>query len=61
LGIIPTLLEKIERTHERNLSEDDVAALLFRPNGLVPRVPLRSLLLIPYHLIRSRISRLWGE
>jgi serine phosphatase RsbU (regulator of sigma subunit) len=59
--IIPTLLEKIERTREGNLSEDDVTALLFRPNGMLPRLPLRSYLLIPYYLIRSRISRLWGS
>ena len=59
--IIPTLLEQIEQTREGNLSQDDVTALLFRPNGLRPRIPLRSYLLIPYHLIRSRIGRLWGE
>jgi serine phosphatase RsbU (regulator of sigma subunit) len=59
--IIPTLLEKIEQTHAGNLSQDDVTVLLFRPNGLLPRLPMKSYLLIPYHLIRSRISRLWGQ
>ena len=59
--IIPTLLETIERTHERNLSEDDVTALLFRPNGLVPRLPLRNRLLAPYRFVRARIGGLWGE
>ncbi len=59
--IIPTLLEKIEQTRAGNLSEDDVTALLFRPNGLYPRIPLRGHLLAPYHLVRAWIGRLWGE
>ena len=59
--IIPTLLEKIEQTREGNLSQDDVTALLFRPNGLRPRLPLRSRLLAPYHFVRARVSGLWGE
>lgn len=58
--IIPTLLETIEQTREGNLSQDDVTALLFRPNGLRPRLPLRTYLLIPYHLVRARIGRMWG-
>jgi serine phosphatase RsbU (regulator of sigma subunit) len=51
--IIPTLLERVEALHERNLRTDDVTILLFRPNGLFPRLPLKSYLLIPYHLVRS--------
>lgn len=58
--IIPTLLETIERMHEGNLS-DDVTVLLFRPNGMFPRIPLKSYLKIPYHLLRASIGRLWGE
>lgn len=57
--IIPALLGRIEQLHPGNLRNDDVTALLFRPNGLVPRIPLKSYLLIPYHLIRARLSGLW--
>jgi serine phosphatase RsbU (regulator of sigma subunit) len=59
--VIPTLLEKIEQTNPGSLARDDVTALLFRPNGMFPRIPLRSYLLIPYHLIRSRLTRLGSE
>lgn len=57
--MIPTLLEKVELARAGNLAQDDVTALLMRPNGMLPRIPLKSYLLIPFHLMRSRITRLW--
>lgn len=59
--IIPQLLRRVEQLHPGNLQDDDVTALLFRPNGLFPRVPLTSYLLIPYHLIRARVGSLLGR
>jgi hypothetical protein len=56
--VVPQLLRTIEQLHPGNLKNDDVTALLFRPNGLRPRVPLRSMLLAPYHLIKAKLTDL---
>lgn len=47
------LLDTIARTCAGNLTGDDVTALLFRPNGLAQRVPLRDRLLAPFRVARG--------
>lgn len=59
--IIPSLLKKIEQSHEGNLKNDDVTVLLFRPNGMLPKIPMRNWLMVPYHLIQSRFNRMRGQ
>jgi phosphoserine phosphatase RsbU/P len=56
--LIPTLLDRIQQLNPRNLHEDDVTLLLFRPNGQSPRISLKNRLLIPYHLIRAKLQDL---
>lgn len=50
---LPRLLDVIGREDESNLTRDDVTCLLFRPNGLRPRIPVRDLLLAPLRFVAS--------
>lgn len=49
--LLPRLLETIGGEDASNLTRDDVTCLLFRPNGLRPRIPIRDLLLVPIRVI----------
>lgn len=55
---IGRLLERLASLHPDNLTEDDVTALLIRPNGLAPRVPLKQSLLAPLRLLRGLVGSL---
>ena len=52
-AVVPALLGAITQRHAGNLVEDDVTVLLFRPNGLGSRVPLRDKLLAPLRVLRG--------
>ncbi len=60
-GLIAALLESIRGLHEGNLDGDDVTVLLFRPNGLAPRVPIGRRLAAPFRVMaavaRSLVKR----
>jgi sigma-B regulation protein RsbU (phosphoserine phosphatase) len=51
--LIPRLLEAIANQAEGGLTGDDVTLLLFRPNGLGPRTPLRDRLLGPVRVLQA--------
>lgn len=51
--LIPSLISAIEAEAEGNLTSDDVTMLLFRPNGLAPRVTLANKLLAPLRVMRG--------
>ncbi|MFO0820596.1 MAG: PP2C family protein-serine/threonine phosphatase [Pirellulales bacterium] len=55
---ISRLLEQLAALHPDNLTEDDVTALLIRPNGLAPRVPWKQSILAPLRLMRGLVSSL---
>ena len=55
---IERLLTRIRELHGGNLVDDDVTALLFRPNGLGPNVPLRDRMLAPLRMIKSAAKSL---
>jgi serine phosphatase RsbU (regulator of sigma subunit) len=55
--IIPQLLERIAQLWPGNLTEDDVTALLFRPNGRGAHVPWRNKLLAPLRVLRGLFRR----
>jgi len=50
-AIVRGLIDRIDAMHDGNLDRDDVTALLIRPNGLAPRVPLGRRLAAPFRLI----------
>ncbi|MBI1901923.1 MAG: serine/threonine-protein phosphatase [Planctomycetia bacterium] len=52
-AFVPALLETIAKEHEDNLTEDDVTVMLFRPNGLAPRVPLKDRLAAPFRFLKG--------
>lgn len=52
-SVIPSLLRAIASRHVGNLGDDDVTALLFRPNGLAPQVPLKQKFCAPLRVIRG--------
>ena len=41
-GFIPALLEALSAATGDDLRDDDVTVLLFRPNGLAPRMPMKD-------------------
>lgn len=49
--VITNLLSAIEKRAEGNLSADDVTAMLFRPNGLAPRVPFGKRVAAPFRMV----------
>jgi hypothetical protein len=49
--VIPLLLEKMAVLNDKNLKNDDVTALLFRPNGTAPGVKLKDKLLGPLRVM----------
>ena len=55
---IPRLLEAISARTSAGICDDDVTALLFRPNGLAPKVPLRTRLLAPFRVAGGVINSL---
>ncbi len=50
---VHALLAAVANRHEGNLDGDDVTVLLFRPNGMSPRVPIRDRLLAPLRIMKS--------
>ncbi len=50
---IPGLLEAIDARTDGGLRNDDVTALLFRPNGNAPSVPLRDRAMAPVRIARA--------
>lgn len=57
-AFIPALLAAIAAQHPDNLTGDDVTVLVFRPNGLAPRVPMREKFLALVRLLRGWIGSL---
>lgn len=55
---ISRLLDQLKSLHPNNLTEDDVTALLIRPNGLAPRMPLKNMLLGPWRLLGGLVASL---
>ena len=51
--VIPKLLDRVAAINEKNLRQDDVTALLFRPNGLARTTPLKERLLAPFRIIKA--------
>ncbi len=58
--IVRSLLDAIGALAPDNLSGDDVTVLLLRPNGLMPRVPLRQKLMLPIRMMRGLIQSVRG-
>lgn len=55
--IIPNLIRAIEANG--SLGKDDVTALLFRPNGLSPYLPLKDRLLAPFRVAGRIVKSLY--
>jgi serine phosphatase RsbU (regulator of sigma subunit) len=53
--LVSQILEKIDKCGQGNLTRDDITCLLFRPNGMRPRLPLRDMLLAPLRIVAG-----WG-
>lgn len=53
---IPRLLAAIAEQAPGNLTADDVTVLLFRPNGLAPRLPLREKLFAPLRVLSGVVA-----
>jgi len=49
--LVPQLLKALAALSGGKAPEDDVTALLFRPNGLRPAIPLRDYLLAPFRFM----------
>ncbi len=49
--LIAALLESLSSRHAGNLAGDDLTVLLFRPNGLAPRVPWRDRVRAPFRVL----------
>jgi sigma-B regulation protein RsbU (phosphoserine phosphatase) len=58
---IAALVARIESIARGNLRGDDVTVLLFRPNGLGPKPPLRDRLLAPLRVLRGVARSLSGR
>jgi sigma-B regulation protein RsbU (phosphoserine phosphatase) len=59
--VVPSLLAAIAARSPGNLAADDVTCLLFRPNGLSPRLPLRERVLAPLRILRGVAQALAGK
>ena len=55
---VARLVAAIAALHPSNLTEDDVTVLLFRPNGMYPRIPLREKLLTGGRMLRALLGSL---
>ncbi len=55
-AFIAQLLESLRTLHPNNLTEDDVTALLIRPNGLAPRMPFKNMFLGPWRLFGGLLA-----
>lgn len=55
---IPALLAAIKSKHPANLTEDDVTALLFRPNSLAHRVPAKDRFMSPFRILGGLVASL---
>lgn len=53
---IPALLDAIDARTAGGLKNDDVTALLFRPNGNAPGTPLRERMLAPFRIIAGAMK-----
>lgn len=51
--LIPALVDRVARFQGELPVQDDVTLLLFRPNGLAPRVPLRDKVLAPFRILKG--------
>lgn len=56
--LIPRLLEAIRSLHPGNLTDDDVTVLLFRPNGLMPSVPIGNRVRAPFRVLGGILGSL---
>lgn len=56
--IIPSILDELQRMNPTADIGDDVTLLLFRPNGLAPRVPLGRRLAAPFRLMAALVKSL---
>jgi hypothetical protein len=54
--LIRDLTDRISQRQAGQTVEDDVTILLFRANGLAPRVPLRDKLLAPFRILKGVAS-----
>lgn len=59
--VIPNLLAAIAAMYLGNLTADDVTCLLFRPNGMSPRMPIRDRVLAPLRVMRGMAGALVGK
>jgi hypothetical protein len=59
--VVPNLLDAIAVLAPGNLTGDDVTALLFRPNGLSVRVPIRDRMMAPLRVLRGLAGSLAGN
>jgi sigma-B regulation protein RsbU (phosphoserine phosphatase) len=59
--VVPLLLDAIVARAPGNLTADDVTCLLFRPNGMAPRVPIRDRMLAPFRILRGVASAMVGR
>lgn len=51
--IVSSLLQRIDQMDPQNLQRDDVTVLVFRPNGLGPKSPMRAQLLAPLRYMQA--------
>ncbi|MFG0329146.1 MAG: PP2C family protein-serine/threonine phosphatase [Phycisphaerales bacterium] len=56
---VERLLARLAEESGREVDGDDVTALLFRPNGLAPRVPLRDRALAPFRVAGGVLRDAW--
>jgi len=53
--LVSQILEKLDQHGKENLTRDDITCLLFRPNGMRPKLPLRDMLMAPIRVVAD-----WG-
>jgi serine phosphatase RsbU (regulator of sigma subunit) len=49
--LVPQILGKLGEISPNNLTNDDITILLFRPNGLRPRVPFGRMVTLPFRAL----------
>lgn len=54
--IVHTLLQRIEAMHPENLTRDDLTILLFRPNGIGVKHPVRAQMMAPLRYMQAVLS-----
>ena len=59
--LIPALRGRIASLDPRNLLDDDVTLLLFRPNGQRTSIPLRDLAMAPFRAVRAVAGSYVGQ